>query len=126
MKESKARRRAIPFGNQATVFGIRAKTIAAQIVFGGDYRIWLALIFGELADEVQDKRGIGDSGIADGKHTQSYKMTLSSPTLRVTCSRSRYSSRGIAYFRETPVKSLNLPTSIFGDLAFCSARSRRS
>ena len=46
---------------------------------------------------------------------RSYKITRSSPTRRVTRSRSRYSSKGIAYLRLTPVSSLNLPTSIFGD-----------
>ena len=49
------------------------------------------------------------------KFAQSYKITRSSPTRRVTRSRSRYSSKGIAYLRLTPVSSLNLPTSIFGD-----------
>lgn len=34
-------------------------------------------------------------------------ITRSSPTRRVTCSRSRCSSKGIAYFRVTPVSSLN-------------------
>lgn len=34
-------------------------------------------------------------------------ITRSSPTRRVTCSRSRCSSRGIAYLRVTPVSSLN-------------------
>lgn len=36
-----------------------------------------------------------------------YSITRSSPTRRVTRSRSRYSSSGIAYFRVMPVSSLN-------------------
>src|SRR5437762_9198299 len=41
-----------------------------------------------------------------------YRITRSSPTRRVTCSRSRYSSRGMAYFRVMPVSSLNAGTEI--------------
>ena len=55
-----------------------------------------------------------------------YKITLSSPTRRVTCSRSRYSSKGIAYLRLTPVKSLKRATSSLGDLAFSAAMRWRS
>src|SRR4030095_3908561 len=36
-----------------------------------------------------------------------YKISRASPARRVTRWRSRYSSSGIAYLRETPVKSLN-------------------
>ncbi len=37
----------------------------------------------------------------------SHRMIRSSPARRVTCSRSRYSSSGMAYLRETPASSLN-------------------
>ncbi len=39
-----------------------------------------------------------------------HKTTRSSPSRRVTRSRSRYSSSGMAYLREMPVQSLNVPT----------------
>src|SRR6516165_8920285 len=45
-----------------------------------------------------------------------YRIIRSSPTLRVTRCRSRYSSKGIANFRLTPVRSLNSPTPILGFL----------
>src|SRR5581483_211176 len=53
-------------------------------------------------------------------------MILSSPTRRVTCSRSRYSRSGIAYLRVTPVRSLKRATSILGDFAFSAAMRRRN
>src|SRR5580704_13220259 len=59
----------------------------------------------------RDRRALAPEGLI-------HRINLSSPTLRVTCSRSRYSSNGIAYFLLTPVSSLNRATSIFGDLAF--------
>ena len=49
------------------------------------------------------------------------RITLSSPTRRVTRSRSRYSKRGIAYLRLTPVISLKRATSIFGELLLRAA-----
>src|SRR5262245_29614874 len=55
-----------------------------------------------------------------------YKIILSSPTRRVTRCWSRYSSSGIAYFRVTPSRSLNVPTSILGDFVFCCTTSWRS
>src|SRR6266571_4472393 len=54
-----------------------------------------------------------------------YRITRSSPARRVTRSRSRYSSSGMAYFRLTPVKSLNLATSIFGDFDFSAPNCLR-
>src|SRR5207249_10390224 len=42
----------------------------------------------------------------------SYRITRSSPARRVTRSRSRYSSKGMAYFRVMPVSSLNVGTEI--------------
>jgi len=48
----------------------------------------------------------------------SYRMTRSSPTRLVTRSRSRYSSKGMAYLRLTPVSSLKLATLILGFLVF--------
>src|SRR5713226_2421708 len=47
-----------------------------------------------------------------------YRITRSSPTRRVTRSRSRYSSRGMAYFRVIPVSSLKMGTVIRSPLAF--------
>ena len=41
-----------------------------------------------------------------------YRITRRSPSRRVTCSRSKNSSRGIAYLRETPARSLNVATSM--------------
>jgi len=45
-------------------------------------------------------------------------ITRSSPTLRVTCSRSRNSSSGMAYFRLTPATSLNATTVIRSPRSF--------
>src|SRR5262249_52305870 len=42
-----------------------------------------------------------------------YRISRASPARRVTRWWSRYSSSGIAYLREIPVKSLNAPTSSF-------------
>jgi len=39
-----------------------------------------------------------------------YRITRWSPSRRVTCVRSRYSSRGMAYLREMPVHCLNSGT----------------
>jgi hypothetical protein len=47
-----------------------------------------------------------------------YRITRSSPTRRVTRSRSKYSSRGIAYFRVIPVNSLNTGTDRHSPLVF--------
>src|SRR5208337_2931469 len=44
----------------------------------------------------------------------SHRMIRSSPTRRVTLSRSRYSSNGIAYFLVIPKRSLNCGTLSFG------------
>jgi hypothetical protein len=53
-------------------------------------------------------------------------ITRSSPTRRVKCSRSRYSSSGIAYFRDTPVSSLNAPIGSLGprSLRYLASASR--
>src|SRR5713226_448791 len=50
------------------------------------------------------------------EHT--YRITRSSPVRRVTRSRSRYSSRGMAYFRVIPVSSLNADTETRSPFAF--------
>ena len=50
-----------------------------------------------------------------------HRINRSSPTRRVTRSRSRYSSSGIAYLRLTPVISLKRATSIFGVLVLRAA-----
>ena len=54
-------------------------------------------------------------------------ITRSSPTLRVTCSRSRNSSSGMAYFRLTPATSLNATTVIRSPRSFLyfEIKSRR-
>src|SRR6266550_470706 len=49
------------------------------------------------------------------KGTEIYKITRSSPTRLVTRSRSRYSSKGMAYLRVMPVNSLNSAMPILGD-----------
>ena len=54
-----------------------------------------------------------------GWGTDLHKMTRSSPTRRVTRSRSRYSSSGMAYLRVTPNRSLKLPTLSLGVSVFC-------
>jgi len=71
-----------------------------------------------LADSAgsKDQKGI-DQGKGHSGSATDHKISLSSPRRRVTRSRSRYSSSGIAYLRETPASSLNFPTSIFADLA---------
>src|SRR5688500_16052451 len=43
-----------------------------------------------------------------GQTFSRYKISRLSPTRRVTRVRSKYSSSGIAYFRDTPAISLNL------------------
>lgn len=48
-----------------------------------------------------------------------YSITRSSPARRVTCSRSRYSRRGMAYFRLMPARSLN---AVMGSLSPRSLR----
>src|SRR5439155_26916321 len=53
-----------------------------------------------------------------------YKTIRRSPSRRVTRSRSKYSSNGIAYFREMPANSLNAGTSMERSL-LCEACSRR-
>src|SRR5687767_6181020 len=56
--------------------------------------------------------------------TSPQSICLLSPTRRVTCVRSKYSRIGIAYFRDTPAISLNLPTSIDASPDVCAcARS---
>ncbi len=50
-----------------------------------------------------------------------HRISRSSPTRRVICSRSRYSSSGIAYLRLTPVISLKRATSICGRLVLSDA-----
>jgi len=56
-----------------------------------------------------------------------HRMTLSSPTRRVTRSRSRCSSSGIAYFRVMPVSSLNAGTLMRSPCCFLyPARSWRT
>src|SRR5215831_18666282 len=62
----------------------------------------------------------------DHRIARSQRMILSSPTLRVTLCWSRYSNSGMAYLRVTPSRSLNVPTSILGDFAFCTAMSWRN
>src|SRR3989442_1192055 len=57
---------------------------------------------------------------------QSYRIIRSSPSLRVTRSRSRYSSKGMAYFRLRPVISLNVETLIRASFSLCRASSARS
>src|SRR5215470_7941155 len=47
-----------------------------------------------------------------------HRITRSSPARRVTCSRSRYSSRGIAYLRVIPFSSLKTGTEIRSPLDF--------
>src|SRR6266571_3069069 len=47
-----------------------------------------------------------------------YRITRSSPARRVTRSRSRYSSSGMAYLRVTPVSSLNVGTEMRSPFAF--------
>src|SRR2546423_15705832 len=47
-----------------------------------------------------------------------HKIIRSSPTRRVIRSRSRYSSSGIAYFLDTPVKSLKRVISILEEVFF--------
>src|ERR1039457_3431836 len=54
-----------------------------------------------------------------------HRSTRSSPTRFVTLSRSRYSSNGIAYLRETPVRSLNEAMFSFGVLLFCATTNWR-
>src|SRR5438874_12005859 len=49
---------------------------------------------------------------------ETYRITRSSPARRVTRSRSRYSSRGMAYFRVIPVSSLKAGTEIRSPLDF--------
>src|SRR5262249_6347053 len=50
--------------------------------------------------------------------TGTYRITRSSPARRVTRSRSKYSSSGIAYLRVIPVNSLNAGTEMRSPLAF--------
>ena len=63
-------------------------------------------------------RGIGSAirnfkdETKDEQTTSRQSTTRVSPTRRVTRSRSRYSSSGIAYFRVTPNRSLNVATSM--------------
>src|SRR5229473_4937308 len=52
-----------------------------------------------------------------------YRITRSSPARRVTRSRSRYSSRGMAYFRVMPVKFLKTGTVMRSPLDFLYADS---
>src|SRR6266436_9482380 len=52
-----------------------------------------------------------------------YRITRSSPARRVTRSRSRYSRRGMAYFRVMPVKSLKTGTVMRSPLDFLYADS---
>src|SRR5580700_8059201 len=52
---------------------------------------------------------------------RNHRIIRSSPTRRVTRSRSRYSSNGIAYLRLTPVISLKRATSIFGVVVLSAA-----
>jgi AhpD family alkylhydroperoxidase len=59
-------------------------------------------------------------------HSMPHRISLSSPTRLVTLSRSRCSSSGIAYLRETPVSSLNLATSICADFALYAPICRRN
>src|SRR6266571_734111 len=47
-----------------------------------------------------------------------YRITRSSPARRVTRSRSRYSSRGMAYLRVIPVSSLSVGTEMRSPFAF--------
>ena len=49
-------------------------------------------------------------GVARGRGRPPYSASRWSPSRRVTCSRSRYSSSGMAYLRETPARSLNCGT----------------
>lgn len=50
-----------------------------------------------------------------------YRIWRTSPTRLVTRSRSRYSSKGMAYLRVTPVISLKAATSMVGDFALWAA-----
>jgi hypothetical protein len=59
-----------------------------------------------------------------GRIQVDYSTSLSSPSRRVTCSRSRNSSSGMAYLREIPVQSLKVPTLKRADL--CGANRARS
>ena len=92
-----------------------------------DARAWLAsgsLDVDSIAPQVEGKFMSAFIAREHGQTRSSYKTSRSLPSRRVMCSRSRYSSSGIAYFRETPVQSLNAAT--LNRVAFRSASICRS
>src|SRR5579884_1846649 len=85
-------------------------------------RLW---IYALSAFSAQSLRSLRLTSLAP-RIRRIHRIRRASPSRRVTRSRSRYSSNGIAYFRVTPVRSLKRPTSIFGERCFSAARLLRS
>ena len=66
--EGESRGRAVPLGDQAAILRFRAEAVAQQIFFGRDRSLRLALVFGEIADKLLDKRNVFGSGFSDVEH----------------------------------------------------------
>src|SRR5262245_50424718 len=77
MKKCKTRRAAVPFGDQAAVFGTGTETVADERVFCGDYGLRIALVFGQTADEIENESSVSRSCFADHEHSEisSKKLT---------------------------------------------------
>ena len=73
-----------------------------------------------------ENAGTASKKVCFGLEAANQRMIRSSPTRRVTRSRSRYSSSGIAYLRETANRSLNCGTLSFGVLLLLAMTCRRS
>ena len=61
-EKRKARRFAVPFGNDALETAVGAKAIAQEILFTGDYSVGLTLIFRQLTDQGKNEARVGGNG----------------------------------------------------------------
>src|SRR5262249_9545198 len=63
-----AGRALVPLGEQDVEARRRSEAVAQEIGLAGDDRVRLALVGGELADEIQDHGDVGGGGWAEGQH----------------------------------------------------------
>ena len=83
---------------QKATFGL-----AGQESSESPFTVSVSVATGSLEDNINRWRGQMQVAPIDA----GYRISRTSPARRVTRSRSRYSSKGMAYLRLTPVNSLN-------------------